>query len=110
MIKYHRYRKPSLATRIKLFLYRKKYGTKRQQLKRLFVLACWIFIIGCIGVLCAFAYYSKDLPDPEKISQRQITQSTQIYDRTGEVLLYDIHGEEKRTIIDFDEIPQYMKD
>jgi len=110
MIKYHRYRKPSLATRIKLFLYRKKYGTKRQQLKRLFVLACWIFIIGCIGVLCTFAYYSKDLPDPEKISQRQITQSTQIYDRTGEVLLYDIHGEEKRTVIDFDEIPQYMKD
>jgi 1A family penicillin-binding protein len=97
-------------TRIKLLLYRKKYGAKRRQLKRLFVLVCWIFIIGCIGVLCAFAYYSKDLPDPEKISQRQIAQSTKIYDRTGEVLLYDIHGEEKRTVIDFDEIPQYMKD
>ncbi len=110
MIKYHRYRKPSLMTRIRLFLYRKKYGKKRGLIRRIFVLALWIFIIGSIGALCVFAYYSKDLPDPEKISERQIVQSTKIYDRTGKVLLYDIHGEEKRTVISFDEIPQYVKD
>jgi len=59
--------------------------------------------------LCVFAYYSKDLPSPDKINQREVIQSTKIYDRTGKVLLYDIHGEEKRTVIDFQEIPQYMK-
>ena len=105
-----RYRKPGLWTRIKLHLYRTRYRKRRQWLKRLFVLALWLFILGCIGALCVFAYYSKDLPSPEKIGQRQIVQSTKIFDRTGEVLLYDIHGEEKRTIISFDEIPQRVKD
>lgn len=57
-----------------------------------------------------FAYFAKDLPDPAKINQRQIIQSTKIYDRTGEVILYDIHGEERRTVIPFDQIPQYIKD
>jgi len=46
---------------------------------------------------------------PEKFSERQFIQSTKIYDRTGEVLLYDIHGEEKRTIIPLEEIPDYLK-
>ncbi len=105
-----RYRKPSLWTRIKLRLYRTRYRKRRQWLKRLFVGGLWLFILGCIGILCVFAYYSKDLPSPEKISQRQIIQSTKIYDRTGQILLYDIHGEEKRTVINFDEIPQYIKE
>ena len=64
------------------------------------------FLIG-FGV---FAYFVRDLPDPTKINQRQITQSTKIYDRSGEIILYDIHGEEKRTVISFDTIPQYIKD
>lgn len=110
MSKYSRHRKTSLLTRLRLYLYRRKYGRKRRWIRRLFILFLWIFILGCIGVLCVFAYYSKDLPNPEKISQRQIAQSTKIYDRTGTVLLYDIHGEEKRTVIGFDKIPQYMKD
>ncbi len=105
-----RYRKPSLSTKIKLFFYRKKYGKKGRLLKRLLVLTLWFFIFGCIGIVCIFAYFSKDLPDPERIDQRQIIQSTKIYDRTGTVLLYDVHGEEKRTVISFNEIPQYMKD
>lgn len=51
----------------------------------------------------------KDLPDPELFDQRQITQSTKIYDRTGDISLYEIHGEEKRTIIPFEQIPDYTK-
>jgi len=49
------------------------------------------------------------LPDPTKIGQRQIAQSTKIYDRTGEIILYDIHGEEKRTVISFEQIPEQVK-
>jgi len=105
-----RYQKIGLWTKIKLFIYRKKHRKKRHRIKWLFVLFFWIFIIGCIGVFCVFAYFSKDLPNPEKIAQRQIIQSTKIYDRTGEVLLYDIHGEEKRTVVPFEEIPQHLKD
>lgn len=105
-----RYKKPSFWTKIKLLLYRTRHKKRKRWLKRLFVFATWIVIIGFIGSLAVFAYYSKDLPDPEKIGQRQIIQSTKIYDRTGEILLYDIHGEEKRTVIAFEEIPQYVKD
>jgi len=72
-----------------------------------FIIFCFIltFLIG-IGV---FAYFVKDLPDPTKIGQRQIAQSTKIYDRTGEIILYDIHGEEKRTVISFEQIPEQVK-
>lgn len=53
-------------------------------------------LLFAIGV---FAYYAKDLPSPGKLNSRQVIESTKIYDRTGEHLLYEIHGEEKRTQI-----------
>ena len=51
----------------------------------------------------------KVLPDPGRLSDRAIAQSTKIYDRTGEVLLYEIHGEEKRTVVPLDRIPQTVQ-
>jgi len=57
----------------------------------------------------SFIYISKDLPSPEILENRQVAESTKIFDRTGEILLYEIHGEEKRTIIPFEEIPAYVK-
>ena len=59
--------------------------------------------------LTAFAVILKDLPNPEQFANRQIIQSTKIFDRTGQVLLYEIHGEEKRTAVSFEEIPNYVK-
>ena len=35
-------------------------------------------------------------------------QSTRIYDRTGEHLLYEIHGDEKRTLIKIADVPRYV--
>ena len=55
------------------------------------------------------AKIAKELPSPEQFADRQINQSTKIYDRTGETLLYEIHGEEKRTIVPFEEIPDFVK-
>src|SRR3989344_4020696 len=70
----------------------------------------WGFAIGAI-LLGAFALsvFATDLPDIRNVSERKIAQSTKIYDRTGEILLYDIHGEENRTVIPFEEIPQNIK-
>lgn len=65
--------------------------------------------IVAIIFLSVFIYYAKDLPSTDKIYDRQITESTKIYDRTGKVLLYDIHGEEKRTIVNLDQISPYLK-
>jgi len=52
---------------------------------------------------------ARGLPDPKQFSSRQVSQSSKIYDRTGEVLLYEIYNEEKRTVIPFEEIPEYVK-
>jgi len=49
------------------------------------------------------------LPNPERISERSIAQSTKIYDRTGTIVLYEIHGEEKRTVVNFNDIPETVK-
>ena len=77
--------------------------------KFLLKLVFGLFLASLIGGGAFFIYYAKDLPNPQKISERQIVESTKIFDRTGKVLLYDIHGEEKRTVVPFDQISQYVK-
>ena len=51
----------------------------------------------------------KDLPVLRQASNHQLAQSTKIYDRTGKVMLYEIHAEENRTVVSFEEIPDYAK-
>ena len=63
-----------------------------------------------ILLIAAFFYYSRQLPDPNAWQDRKVIQSTKIYDRDAKNLLYEIHGEEKRTVILFDQIPQAVKD
>ena len=83
---------------------------KRKIIKIIIFFIIFCFTLTSLIGIGVFAYFVKDLPDPTKIDQRQITQSTKIYDRTGEIILYDIHGEEKRTVILFEQIPQNIKD
>jgi len=49
------------------------------------------------------------LPSLSLLENRHITESTKIYDRTGETLLFEIFGEERRTIVPYDQIPEYVK-
>ena len=63
---------------------------------------------GIIGLSVIF-YLSKTLPSIEQISNRELIESTKIYDRTGENLLYEIHGEEKRTNLAADQIPDTIR-
>jgi 1A family penicillin-binding protein len=67
------------------------------------------FLAGILGVAGVFAYFAKDLPSPGKLNERKIIQSTKIYDRTGNHILYEVHGEEKRTEIPFSEMPDTLK-
>ena len=60
-------------------------------------------------VIAVFAWFAKDLPSPGNLKNRVIVQSTKIYDRTGNHLLYEIHGEEKRTEIPFSQMPETIK-
>ena len=48
-------------------------------------------------------------PDLRSFDTRKVAQSTKIYDRTGEVLLYELHNEVQRTVVPFDSISHYIK-
>lgn len=59
-----------------------------------------------------YAYYAKDLPDPQKIeTQQEKFETTKIYDRTGQHLLYEIFDPRRgdRTIVPLAEIPLYLR-
>src|SRR3989338_6122580 len=74
------------------------------------MLFLWLFVIGTIILLSFFLYLQRTLPDPESIATRKVGESTKIYDSTGEILLYDIHGEEIRTIVPWNQISDYVKE
>lgn len=77
--------------------------------KRIFIVLLTLALIGVVLLLGLFVYYSGQLPDPSVIAARHVNESTKIYDRTGENLLYDVHGEEKRTIIPWDQMPEHIR-
>jgi len=69
----------------------------------------FIFFLVLIALGLGFsAYFAKDLPSPDSVALQVVAQSTKIFDRSGNVLLYDLHGEEKRTVIDIEELPKYV--
>ncbi|MEX2008358.1 MAG: PBP1A family penicillin-binding protein [Candidatus Spechtbacterales bacterium] len=73
------------------------------KLSALSVLAGFVFIV------LLFAYFSKDLPSSGNIGSLYVVESTKLYDRTGETVLYDIYGEEKRTVAAHDEIADSLR-
>lgn len=78
-------------------------------LKNLLLLTAVLLIGAFILSGLAFIYFAGQIPDPSTIAVRQISESTKIYDRSEQTILYDIHGEEKRTIISWDQIPDSVK-
>jgi len=46
------------------------------------------------------------LPDPNALQDRSVAQSTKIYDRTGEHILFEIYVDEKRTLVPLDTLPK----
>ncbi len=80
-------------------------------------LALWsriatVSFLALVGITLAtaflFAWYAKDLPRPDKVSQGS-GASTVILDRNGEKL-YDIFQNENRIPIKSEDIPKYLKD
>lgn len=78
--------------------------------KRLLILFIVLTFLGIGSVGAVFAWYAQDLPDPGKINDRKLAESTRIYDRTGEILLYEVHGEQRRTVVPLTDIPKYLRD
>ena len=49
------------------------------------------------------------IPALESISERRVNVSTKIYDRTGEILLYDMSRDVRRETVPFEDISPYAK-
>jgi 1A family penicillin-binding protein len=92
---------PSSANRPK----KSKKINKVKIFKYLALLAAAFLIIIFVTV----AWISRDLPNPNQLINREVAQSTKIYDRTGENILYEIHGDQKRTLISLSDLPDYVK-
>lgn len=78
-------------------------------MKTLIIIVIWLIVLGIIGFLIAFAYFAPQIPDPESIITRRVNESTKIFDRKGETILFNVHGEEKRTIVLLEAISDYAK-
>lgn len=90
----------------------KKYGKQSPWTKKLTLFLrplISLFAFSMLATSLLFLYYAKDLPRPEKFGEKKLIESTKIYDRTGKVLLYELYGEEKRTEVALEEIPEYLK-
>ncbi len=67
-------------------------------------------VIGMIGAGLVLMFVSTlQIPDLSSFDQRRVLQSTKIYDRTGEILLYDLHQDVRRTIVPYENISRHIK-
>ncbi len=66
-----------------------------------------LFLLGAITIGGMIAILSIGLPDVVDLENLTVAQSTEIFDREGN-LLYTIHGEENRERVDYDEISPYL--
>lgn len=64
-----------------------------------------IFFLSALLVWAA----SIEIPDFSLFETRKVSESTKIYDRTGKILLYDVHKDVRRTLVPFDAISPYVK-
>ncbi len=69
------------------------------------------FLLSCclVSIVGAIFWFSRELPNADTLLNRPVSQSTKIYDRGGEKILYEIYGNEKRTFIKLEQIPDHVK-
>lgn len=84
----------------------------RRSRSRLFktVLKVGLILVG-LGLIFGTAfviYVSRDLPDPAKMTEIQVAESSKIYDRTGTHLLYEVYQDQRRTIVSLTSIASYV--
>ncbi len=72
------------------------------------ILLIGVFFLVCFG-LGLFWLSSLKIPNLNSFDSRRVAQSTKIYDKTGTVLLYDIHEGVKRTIVPSANISDFIK-
>lgn len=83
-------------------------GNKKELLLDLLIFGFAAGILLVAGLLIWLS--TLDIPDLSSFDERRVLQSTKIYDRTGEVMLYDLHQDVRRTIIPLEEMSEHIKE
>ena len=71
----------------------------------IFGVVLFLILVGSLFVWVA----TLDIPDLSAFNQRLVAQSTKLYDRTGETILYDTNSDVRRTVVRYEEISDYIK-
>src|SRR5439155_1596603 len=61
------------------------------------------------GATTAFAFFTQDLPSPQDLARDPLAQSTRVYDRSGNELLYQFEVE-RREIARYEDMPKVLVD
>jgi penicillin-binding protein 1C len=72
----------------------------------LLLLISLCFILASIGIIWISTL---KIPDLSVFEGRKVVESTKIFDRTGQILLYDVHNDQKRTVVAFEDISDKIK-
>lgn len=88
------------------------FRSLRKRRKRTILL--WIIATLSVGVFLfilagALLFAFVKIPTLNDFRERKVAESTKIYDRTGKVLLWEVHGEERRTVVPFENISRNVK-
>ncbi len=105
---YKNYKKIKNGNIKKIHYYKNKSFNFKHFLKNILFLifAIIIFIIAFI----IFKLATITLPDFSNFENRNISNSTKIYDKTGKVVLYNVNDNIRRTSVTFDKISNHIKD
>lgn len=94
--------------KIKTLARKYKIRSRADVYRLLAVMGFFGLIGGFLIMTVLFAWYSKDLPTPDKVVRRE-GFATKIYDRDGE-LLYDVFADQRRTPVELEQIPDDLKE
>ena len=85
---------------------------KRRFWIRFFGLSVTVLFFSLIAMivftLFSFVIFAKDLPSPNKLTARDSSLSTKIFDRNNK-LLYDIYGDKNRALVNWNQLPPNVK-
>lgn len=68
-----------------------------------------VFILLFFASIALGIYIYLSTPSVSSLTSDKISQTSIIYDRTGQHVLYEIHGEENRKVISHEEIPDTVR-
>jgi 1A family penicillin-binding protein len=87
--------------------FKKKKKLKPWLAGTIWILFCLFLLVFTVGT--SFVVYFLFNTSGAELVHRKVAQTSTIYDRTGEHVLYEMHGEENRKVLLHEEIPDVMR-